>query len=373
MRIGIDAGSMIGDRGGVGWHVYHLLTSLLTLNEDYELVCYLPSGTRADSVRESWERDPRLTWVETGRLFWKWRGKLDRLDLFHGPNFKMRTEGRHGGVVTVHDVWLDRHPEYSTKLFGQQAAFRRARRTAWRARKLITVSDFSAREISALYGLPGDRIVTIHNGVSDDFRPVHDDQAMQTLRHRLHLPEGGFLLFVGGADPRKNHQVFLKAAAQQMPALKGRTLVLVGDAVHRFGDYRKTARELGIERHVVCPGRLAREDLKLLYSNADLFVFPSLYEGFGMPVLEAMACGVPTITSAGSALPEVAGDAALLVDPENAVVLGQAMVRLLSDQELRERLRAKGLEQVQRYTWRKAATKTFALYRELVEKDSNVR
>src|SRR5215217_1067515 len=373
MRIGIDAGSMIGDRGGVGWHVYHLLTSLLTLNEDYELVCYLPPGTRADSVRESWERDARLTWVKTGRLSWKWRGKLDRLDLFHGPNFKIRTEGRHGGVVTVHDVWLDRHPEYSTKLFGQQAAFRRARLTAWRARKVITVSDFSAREISALYGLPSDRIVTIHNGVSEDFRPVRDDEAMQALRHRLLLPAGGFLLFVGGADPRKNHHVFLKAAAQQMPILNGKTLVLVGDAVHRFGDYRKTARGLGIERHVFCTGRLPREDLKLLYSYADLFVFPSLYEGFGMPVLEAMASGAPTITSASSALPEVAGDAALFVDPENAVALGEAMVRLLCDEQLREKLRAKGLEQVKRYTWKQAATKTLALYRELVEKGSNER
>lgn len=369
MRIGIDVGSMIGDRGGVGWHVYHLLRSLLALNEEYELVCYLPPGTQAGRVPEPWEHDPRVTWVETGRLLWKWRGMADRLDLFHGPNFKMRTEGRRGGVVTVHDVWLDRHPEYSTKFFGQQAAFRRTRRTAWRARKLITVSDFSAREISALYGLPPDRIVTIHNGVSEDFRPIRDDDAMQALRRRLQLPAGGFVLFVGGADPRKNHQVFLQAAALQMPGLGGRTLVLVGDAVHRFGDYRETARRLGIEGQVHCTGRLPIEDLRLLYSHADLFVFPSLYEGFGMPVLEAMACGAPTITSATSALPEVAGDAALLVDPENAAALGEAMVRLLHDHELRDTLRAKGLEQVKRYTWTQAAIKTLALYRELVEKE----
>ena len=365
MRIGIDVSPIIGDRGGVGWHLYHLLQGLLALDEEFELVCYVAPGTLVQREQELWEKDPRLTWIETGRLLMRWRGMFDRLDLFHGPNFKMRTEGRCGGIVTVHDVWLDRHPEYSTKLFGQREAFRRTRRTAWRARKVITVSDFSAHEIAALYGLPPDRIVAIHNGVSQDFCPVRGDEAMQRLRHRLQLPTGGFVLFVGGADPRKNHRTFLQAAAQQEQGLSGRTLVLVGDAVHRFGNYHRTAREFGIERNVVCTGRLPIADLKLLYTYADLFVFPSLYEGFGMPVLEAMACGAPTITSSTSALPEVAGDAAVLVAPDDADALGHAMVRVLKDAGLRGALQQKGFARVQQFTWRSAAVRTLALYREL--------
>ena len=365
MRIGIDVGSIIGDKGGVGWHVYQLLRHLVALDDDFELVCYVPPGSRAGRELEPWERDRRLRWIETGRWFWRWRGRLDGLDLFHGPNFKLRTEGRCGGVVTVHDVWLDRHPEYSTKLFGQQAASRRTKRTVWKARKVVTVSDFSAREIAEIHGLPPDRIVTIHNGVSEDFHRVHDDAAMKTFRARYDIPDEGWVLFVGGADPRKNHRMVLQAAAQYRAQLGGRTLVLVGDAAHRFGDYRRSAREYGLERSVRCVGRLSRAELTLLYSYADLFVFPSLYEGFGMPVLEAMACGAPTITSTTSALPEVAGDAALLVDPNDPVALGEAMVRLLEDTALRESLRKKGFARVKQFTWQSAARRTLALYREL--------
>ena len=310
-------------------------------------------------------KDRRLTWAETGRFMMRWRGTLDRLDLFHGPNFKMRTQGRRGGIVTVHDVWLDRHPEYSTKLFGQQAAFRRTRRTARRARKLITVSRFSAQEIAAVYGLSPDRIVTIHNGVADDFRPIVNDDAMEGLRRRLEIPPGGFVLFVGGADPRKNHRTFLQAVGQQEKHLGGRTVILVGDPVHRFGSYYETARACGLESKIVCPGRVPIADLKLLYTYADLFVFPSFYEGFGMPVLEAMACGTPTITSATSALPEIAGDAALFVDPTDVTALGQTIVRVLTDTALRESLKKKGFARVQEFTWRNAAVQTLALYREL--------
>jgi glycosyltransferase involved in cell wall biosynthesis len=365
MRIGIEVSPIIGDRGGVGWHLYYLLQALVGLNEDFELVCYVPPGTQARHDLEPWMKDPRLAWIETGRFMMRWRGTLDRLDLFHGPNFKMRTQGRRGGIVTLHDVWLDRHPEYSTKVAGQQAAFRRTRRTARRARKVITVSRFSAHEIAAVYGLTPDLIVTIHNGVADEFRPMKDDDAMEGLRRRLHIPPGGFVLFVGGADPRKNHRTFLQAAARQEKDLGGRTLILVGDPVHRFGSYYETARACGLESTVVCPGRVPIADLKLLYTYADLFVFPSLYEGFGMPVLEAMACGAPTITSATSALPEIAGDAALLVNPTDVMALGQTIVRVLLDSVLGESLRTKGLARVKEFTWRNAAIQTLALYREL--------
>ncbi len=368
MRIGIDANPLAGDRGGVGWHLYHLLKGLLTLKEDVELVCYLAPGTLNRMDREPWMQDSRLTWKEAGRLMLRWRGRMDRLDLFHGPNFKMLTEGRCGGVVTVHDVWLDRYPEYSPKLFGQRAAFARTRRTVWRARRVITVSGFSAREITALYGLPPERIVTIHNGVSEEFRPQRDQEVMERLRQRLQLPAGRFVLFVGGADPRKNHRTFLKAAAQQEAKLGGRTLVLVGDEVHRFGNYHETARALGIEQQVRCTGWLAVADLRLLYAHADLFVFPSLYEGFGMPVLEAMACGAPVITSNTSALPEIAGDAAVLVNPEDADALGKAMVCVLNDTGLRESLRQKGFARVRQCTWERAAQRTLAVYREVCSK-----
>lgn len=365
VRIGIDANPVVGDRGGVGWHVYHLLRALLDLKEEVEFVGYVKPGSLLNGQLEGWEGQARLSWVEAGRWARRWRGKLDRLDLYHGTNFKLQTSGCFGAVVTVHDLWLDRYPRYSQKLFGQRASFHRTKRTAWRARKVITVSEYSARDIESLYGLPRDRVVIIPNGVSENFRPTVDEQGMAGLRQRFGLSTERFILFVGGADPRKNHQTLLRAFARRLDRLKEYSLVLVGDIHHRFGDMLQTAKTLGLERQVVCTGRLPITDIRLLYSHTDLFVFPSIYEGFGMPVLEAMACGAPVITSNRTALPEVAGDAALLVNPEDGEELGEAIVRVLEDRALRVMLKEKGLERARQFTWEKAARRTLALYREL--------
>lgn len=367
MRIGIDAAPILGDRGGVGWHTYYLLRALFDLKEDVEFVGYVKPGSLWKGRLDGWEMSSRVRWVEAGRVAMRWRGILDRLDLYHGTNFKMRTRGRCGGVVTVHDLWLDRYPEYSPKLFGQQASFRRTRRTAWRARRVITVSEYSARDIELLYGLPRDRIVVIPNGVSDDFRPMADANTLADLRRRFALQTDRFILFVGGADPRKNHRAVLKAYARRAVQLEAYSLILVGDPVHRFGDMMQTARTFGLEHRVVCTGRLPVADIRLLYSHADVFVFPSIYEGFGMPVLEAMACGAPVITSNTTALPEVAGDAALLVNPEDAEELADAVIRVLEEPALRDALRAKGFKRAKQFTWERAAQRTLAVYREVCQ------
>jgi glycosyltransferase involved in cell wall biosynthesis len=365
MRIGIDAASIVGDKGGVGWHTYHLLLAMLELKEDADYVGYLRSGSLREGCLKNWPKSDQIRWAEVPRWLMSWRGRHDRLDLYHGPNFKMHTTGRYGGIVTIHDLWLARHPEYSKKMFGQRASSRRARATAHRARAVVTVSRFSAEEIISLYEMPPERVVVIHNGVGEDFRPVKDDQAMMLLSRKLDLPSAGFILFVGGADPRKNHRIFLQAVSSTVPALRGRAVVLVGDAVHPFGDYRETASRLRVASHVRYPGRMNRNELRLLYSYADVFVFPSLYEGFGMPVLEAMACGAPVITSATSALPEVAGQAAVLVNPEDADALSRAMAEVLEDRQKREQLRALGMARAKTFTWRDAAAQTHALYRRL--------
>lgn len=365
MRIGIDAASVVGDKGGVGWHTHHLLKALLALDDDHEYVGYLRPASLQDGTLPGWPTHARLRWIETPRWLTAWRGRWDGLDLYHGPNFKMHTKGRFGGIVTIHDLWLARHPEYSRKLLGQAGSSRRAIATAKRARRVVTVSEFSAREIESLYGIARDHVVVIHNGVSDDFAPACTEQVKAELHRRWAIPEAGFILFVGGADPRKNHTRFLQAVAKVRSQLGGRVVLLVGDPEHPQGSYRETAQELALEEDVRCTGRLDREDLRRLYSCTDLFVFPSRYEGFGMPVLEAMACGAPTITSSTSSLPEVAGDAALLVDPDDVDGLSLAMVRALADSDLRATLRQRGFERVRQFTWRQAAMQTSALYREL--------
>jgi glycosyltransferase involved in cell wall biosynthesis len=260
---------------------------------------------------------------------------------------------------------MERHPEYSPKLFGQWASSLRTKRTAWRARKVITISTFSSNEIASLYDLPPDRIVVIPCGVSDDFCPRRDPAEFSELRRRIGLPDATFILFIGGADPRKNHGALVSAFARRADELKDHRLVLVGDPVHRFGNMHQTVAQCGVEGRVLCPGRLPIQDMVRLYSHASLFVFPSLYEGFGMPVIEAMACGAPVVTSNRASLPEVAGDAAVLVNPESDDELAEAMVRLVRDASLRESLRAKGFVRAKQFTWERAARQTLAVYKEV--------
>ena len=365
MRIGIDANPMLGDCGGVGWLTYYLLRALVALKDDVEFVAYVKPGSLVNGGLEDWPRLTQLRWVEAGLWTMRWRGTLDHLDLYHGTNFKLKTEGRYGGVVTIPDLWLDRHPQYSRKAFGQRSSFYRGRRTAWRARKVITISQHSAQDIMSLYGLPRERISVIPCGVSEEFRPSRDPGALEDLRRRIGLKSDKYILFLGGAGPRKNHATLVEAFATRAEQLKSYTLVLVGDGVHRFGSYLRTVRAHGLEAQVLCPGRLCFEDLRSLYSGAELFVFPSIYEGFGMPVLEAMACGAPVITSNTTSLPGVAGDAAILVNPFDARELGEAMVRVLSDVKLRESLRARGFERAKHFTWERTAQRTLEVYREL--------
>jgi glycosyltransferase involved in cell wall biosynthesis len=296
----------------------------------------------------------------------KSRGHADHLDLYHGTNFRMHTVGRYGGIVTIHDLWLERFPEYSSKFLGQKLSSYKTQRTARRARKVVTVSKFSSRELMELFGLSAEQIAVIPNGVSEDFFPRRDAGAFLSLKQRIGLASDRFLLFVGGADPRKNHRLVLEAASLIRPSLEGRTLLLAGDATHPFGSYEGTAKSYGLMDRVLCPGRLSQSDLQLLYSHAELFLFPSLYEGFGMPVLEAMACGAPVITSKTTALEEVAGDSAMLVDPHNASELADRMIEVLESESLRASLKAKGFARAKQYTWAQSALQTHDLYASLV-------
>jgi len=365
MKIGFDANPMVGDKGGVGWHCYHLLRAMLAQKEDIDFVAYARPGARQPDTVGFWQGGERLQWVNASKWGMGKRGSSDGLDLYHGTNFKMQAVGRYGGLVTIHDLWLDRHPEYSKKMLGQWPSSFKTRQTALRARKAITVSEFSARELMELYGLKREHIRVIPNGVSDDFAPCRDDQAMAELRKRIGLTSEHYVLFIGGADPRKNHQIFLEAAEMVRKKLGSRMLVLVGSPTHPFGNYEESARSRSLTEKVLCPGRLSTTDLQLLYSCTDLFVFPSLYEGFGMPVLEAMACGAPVLTSNSTALAEVAGDAAVLADPQDARALGDALIRALEDEPLRIAMRIKGFARAKQFSWENAAVKTVELYREL--------
>lgn len=363
MKIGFDATPLIHPVGGIANYAKNLLHALLELKSGDTFFGYIPTGTAS---RLPWpvERHPDyLQWVEIGSLSFRGRGSKDQLDVYHGTNFKVQTSGRYGTVLTIHDLWLDRHPEYSKKLFGQRLSFIRTKRRVQKATHVIAVSDFTANEIQELYEVPMKKISVIHHGMPKEFFPdPGEDTNYLALREHLGIPDKPFILFVGGANPRKNHHTLLKAFASNDFLRQGYTLILIGSPSFKKLTIESVLHDLSVGECVVCIEQLPSDELRVLYSRTSLFVFPSRYEGFGFPVLEAMACGAPVVTSRCSALPEVAGGAAVLVDPENAKALEQAMVQVLQDADFQATLRQKGLKQSASFDWTRTAEQTLQVY-----------
>ncbi len=364
MRIGIDAFPALETRGGIGTYVRHLLPALAALDSGDEFIAYVPGREAQRKAAFPQDLTQGVRYRPTNRTLLRWRGWLDGLDLYHGTNFKFQTYGRHGAVVTIHDLWLDRYPQRSRKLFGQRISRLRARRRLKNVAKVIADSRNTACDIQELYEVPPEKIVVIYPGTPSAFFDEPAPDRLSELRMRYHLDATPFMLFVGGADPRKNHRVLLEAFASLAETRKDVALVMVGDAEHRGLRISDTVRDHKLERQVRCVGSVPADDLRLLYAGAELFAFPSLYEGFGFPVLEAMACGTPVLTSNRTSLPEVAGDAALLVDPESAEEVTEGIRHILTDTSLRQSLRQKGVARAKEFNWETTARQTHAVYQD---------
>jgi glycosyltransferase involved in cell wall biosynthesis len=235
---------------------------------------------------------------------------------------------------------------------------------------VIAVSECTKRDAIRFYRIPEEKITVIYEGVNPRFRPA-SPEAIAAVRARYGLPER-FILYVGTIEPRKNLTTLLEAFHHLLATYDLR-LVIVGKKGWLYERFFRRLRELGLENRVLFTGYVPDEDLPAIYSAADLFVFPSLYEGFGLPVLEAMACGTPVICSNTSSLPEVAGDAALLVDPTDARALTGAMEQVLTNERLWATLRAKGMERARGFTWEKAAYRTWEVYQQVISSFSGPR
>jgi glycosyltransferase involved in cell wall biosynthesis len=234
-----------------------------------------------------------------------------------------------------------------------------------RANAIITISECSRRDAVRLYGIAADRFHVIYEGVDPRFQPVGQPERLQEVRRRYGLP-AEYLLAVGTIEPRKNLSVLLDAflAVRARSGRQGLRLVIVGKKGWLFQEFFRRLAELGLDdgKQVVFPGYVANEDLPAVYGGAACFVFPSIYEGFGLPVLEAMASGAPVVCSNTSSLPEVAGDAALMVQPDDAGGFAGAVERILADDDLRGELRARGLRRAAEFTWERTARQTMDVY-----------
>ena len=364
-RVGFDAGPAHATYSGIGQYVRQLFPAMYQLNSSMDWVAY--SSTKQINQSNGLESMASLT-MKSSESGWRphWMGHSpNSLDLFHGTNFKAQNYGQKKTVLTIHDLWLDRHPAFSKKLFGQRISSWKTRRGAVRAEKIIAVSEFSKQEIHEVFNIPREKIAVIYHGCSSDMFPDRDQRTWDEVRERLGLSDRPFIVFVGGAEYRKNHRVLFEAFAQASRLHQEFSLLAIGDETVRGVSLRQTAQTLGIAKMVKCPGFLSVADLRMVYSQAVAMVFPSLYEGFGIPLLEAMACGTPIVTGQESALPEVAGDAALYTDVQDPEQLASVLGQLLADSDLQERLRKTGFERVKQLTWERAARETLAVYQEV--------
>ncbi|MCS7287390.1 MAG: glycosyltransferase family 1 protein [Anaerolineae bacterium] len=284
------------------------------------------------------------------------------VDLFHATEHLLPRFSRIKTVFTLHDLIFLFHPE-THKPMNRWFLTLMMPRFLRAADAVITVSECTKKDAMRFYNIPEEKITVIYEGVSPRFHPV-SSEIVGAVRLKYGLPER-FILYVGTIEPRKNLIALLEALHYLLTTYHLQ-LVIVGKKGWLYEGFFRRLRELGLEERVHFTGYVPDEDLPALYSAADLFVFPSLYEGFGLPVLEAMACGVPVICSNTSSLPEVAGDAALLVDPTDVQALAKAIERALTDETLRAMLRAKGLERARMFTWEKTAQKTLEVYRRVL-------
>jgi glycosyltransferase involved in cell wall biosynthesis len=215
-----------------------------------------------------------------------------------------------------------------------------------------------------LYQIPLEKIRVIYNGVGEEFFFTPVPESLKSSRARYAIPPGDYILYVGGSDPRKNLERLLEAFSILLKKVQPLILVVTGGMGRRGKEIYQKIERLNLGENVVLTGHVSSQDLRLLYSGARLFVYPSLYEGFGIPVIEAMASGVPVITSNTSSLPEVAGDAAYFIDPYDVQALAGAMENVMGDKNLAVSLQAKGLERAKTFSWEKAARQTLEVYQE---------
>lgn len=266
-------------------------------------------------------------------------------------------------VVTVHDLGYRRLPE-SHRLGSRLYRLWSTRLSIRAATRIIAVSDATRRDLIELEGVSAERIRVVYHGVDPSLAPVDDPLVIRATRDAHGLPSRYFL-YVGTLQPRKNLQRLIRAHRELIDSDPGApALVLAGQVGWRAEPILAEARRSDSLERVRLLGYVEREHVAALLSGAVAFVFPSLYEGFGMPVVEAMACGCPVMASTTSSLPEVVGDAALLVDPLDVHGMAEGMGRLAREPDLRASLRARGFERVKRFSWERAARETLAVLRE---------
>jgi glycosyltransferase involved in cell wall biosynthesis len=343
MRVAIDARKL--HDFGIGTYIRNLLRTLARLDRDTEYVLLLQEtdlhvpGHLGPNFRGVLERSANYSMRE--QLHIPYVLMRERPDVYHAPHYVLPVAVPCRSVVTIHDTIHLMFPQY----LPNRAAYAYARSLMWaaarRADRILTVSASSKRDILHYFNVPPEKIEVVYNALDERFGAEPRPEEIARVRERFQL-DHGFVLYAGNIKPHKN-------------------LVRLIDA---FEGLRSAVHKYKLHKHVRFLGFLSDETLAVLYRLAAVFVFPSLYEGFGLPPLEAMASGTPVVTSNVSSLPEVAGDAAVLVDPYDAMDIKDGIKRVLTDPALAAEMRRKGLLRAREFSWERSVARTLEIYRE---------
>ncbi len=368
LRLGLDGTPLLGLRSGVGQYTGRLLGALLQAYPDWSCLLYTnrPLGPLEEALARA---QPMLSHFPYSRWLWM-QFVLPQMihqsgvDLCHFTNAQAPLLSGVPFVLTIHDASLFLYSQYHprTRLLAMRSLLPALAR---RAAAIITVSQQAKQELARVLRIPPAKIFVVHEAAPENFRPVVDPQRQAALRQKYNLPPR-FLLHVGTLEPRKNLDRLVRALAQVRRQGYPHPLVLAGPTGWHMQDFMSRVAACGMADRVRYLGYVPSADLPALFSCAELFVFPSLYEGFGLPLVEAMACGTPVLTSNLPTIAEVCGDAAWLVDPYDEDMLAAAMSDLLADAGRRRELRQRGLSRAADFSWRRAARETAVVYRRVL-------
>jgi glycosyltransferase involved in cell wall biosynthesis len=370
LRIAVDARKLRDY--GIGTYVRNLLRHLSRVDQttDYVVLCH---DADCDAISEL---GPNFRAVVESSPGYSVREQItvprdlrrERANLFHTPHYVLPPLTPCKSVVTIHDCIHLRFPQYLPNRLG----YAYARSFLWtathRSSRVITVSEASKRDILAYFNVPPEKIDVIYNGIDERFGNPPPDEDVVAVRERYQL-DGPFILYAGNIKPHKNLGRLIEAfhiLRATGPEFEGVKLVIIGDEIAKYAALRHAVHRCKLHKHVRFFGFVPARTLAILYRLADVFVFPSLYEGFGLPPLEAMASGTPVITSNVSSLPEVVGDAAVLIDPLQPEAIAHAMSRVLSDSALRADLRERGLARARHFSWERSVTRVREIYGEVL-------
>jgi glycosyltransferase involved in cell wall biosynthesis len=369
MRIGIDATSLPPKPGGAANYIVQLIHSLVKQESEADLtVIAQQHGYDIIDLPAA----PGLEWViipdhpPAQRLVWE-QTVLPRLtrkhqiDLLHSPHYTRPFFVPCKSIVTFHDMSFFLFPQLHTRskrLFFPAAI----RYSARRADGLIAISESTRQDAIRILGISPEKIITTHLGVSQKFRPIHDQTVLSEIRQRYQLPQD-FFLYVGTVEPRKNLPLLINAYSQlKLEYPTSPELVVVGQMGWNYDQVFQLVKEHKLDNSIHFTGYVSANDLPVIYNLACVFIYPSSYEGFGLPPLEALATGTPVITTNISSMPEHVGEAGILVPPDNELALRDAMRLLSQDAEVRHKLSQMGPLQAAKFTWDRTAEETLQFY-----------